>query len=570
MTRDTNEPMGVLTLKLLEFQSTCVSNVFQLNGRLQGGSQLYDHDDPRCRFIFIHSPHSRAHLKLSKEMLDCTFTHHQVMPAFLDFVFPFGDQENMQDFHFSGFREETRLLASDRELSIPALGRSGRDIRLCYNLKSVESSNSNPKMPWSIRQVAVYHSFDVETGKSFWTVIKGNQLLKNRIEAATVLATSGRGILNSFENTASSFSSALATHLAICDWCDEEWRWYLNDLEEKLRNATLNSLAIPIIKKPSPTEEPPRQITKQSSPSVFRQFSNFTKASRKTGSSWTWSSNGNLDMEKQQIQLSFPQPSEPVSTPGRPPPPPKLPPGIPGVIHNENDNDDNRFTFGDLQQVQYLEECANEVFLVLEANVDVLEELREHYQSTIKDDDFPENIKTGCKREFVRFEKRLSSITANLRRQRSRTQNFQRLLGERKSLLYGILKHCGIEASNDLATKSQFSAKRMEAMTEQMHQIAQKTKEETVSMRIITLVTLFFLPGTFISVSLLFEYLLTLRLNTKTIMSTDIIHFQAESNTYGKIFQLGALELYLAITIPLMVVTFAAWYLVYRWLNRRE
>jgi len=52
-------------------------------------------------------------------------------------------------------------------------------------------------------------------------------------------------------------------------------------------------------------------------------------------------------------------------------------------------------------------------------------------------------------------------------------------------------------------------------------------------------------------------------------MSTDIIHFQAESKTSGKIFQLGALELYLAITIPLMAVTFAAWYLVYRWLNRR-
>ncbi|TVY37913.1 hypothetical protein LOCC1_G008368 [Lachnellula occidentalis] len=545
--------MGVLTLELSEFQSTCVSNVFQLNGRLQGGSQLFDHHDPRCRFIFIHSPHSRAHLKLSKEMLECTFTHHQVMPAFLDFVFPFGDQENMQDFHFSGFREETRLLASDGELSIPALGRSGRDVRLCYNLKSVESSNSNPKMPWSIRQVAVYHSFDVETGKAFWTVIKGNQLLKNRIEAATVSATSGRGNLNSFETTASSFSSTLATHLAICDWCDEEWRWYLNDLEEKLRNATLNSLAIPMTTKPTPIAEPPRQIIKQSSASVFRQVSNFTKASMKIGSWSTWSSNGNLDMEKQQIRPSFPQPSELISTPGRPPPPPKLPPGISCAIQNDKDQDDDRFTFGDLQQVQYLEECANEVFLVLEANVDVLEELRDHYQSIMKDEDFPGNIKTGCRREFARFEKRLSSITVDLRRQRSRTQNFQHLLGERKSLLYGILKHCGIEASNHLAMKSQFSAKRMEDMTEQMHDIAQKTKEETVSMRIITLVTLFFLPGTFIS----------------TIMSTDIIHFQAESPTSGKIFQLGALELYLAITIPLMAVTFAAWYLVYRWLNRR-
>jgi Mg2+ and Co2+ transporter CorA len=43
----------------------------------------------------------------------------------------------------------------------------------------------------------------------------------------------------------------------------------------------------------------------------------------------------------------------------------------------------------------------------------------------------------------------------------------------------------------------------MEAMTESMHDLAVKTKQETVSMKIITLVTLFFLPGTFIAVSCL-------------------------------------------------------------------
>lgn len=51
-----------------------------------------------------------------------------------------------------------------------------------------------------------------------------------------------------------------------------------------------------------------------------------------------------------------------------------------------------------------------------------------------------------------------------------------------------------------LAEKAQQSAAKMEVMTEKMHEIAVKTKKETVSMRIITLVTLFFLPGTFISV----------------------------------------------------------------------
>lgn len=37
-------------------------------------------------------------------------------------------------------------------------------------------------------------------------------------------------------------------------------------------------------------------------------------------------------------------------------------------------------------------------------------------------------------------------------------------------------------------------------MTKEMNDIALKTQTETVSMKIITLVTLFFLPGTFISV----------------------------------------------------------------------
>ena len=41
----------------------------------------------------------------------------------------------------------------------------------------------------------------------------------------------------------------------------------------------------------------------------------------------------------------------------------------------------------------------------------------------------------------------------------------------------------------------------MAKMTQDMNEISRKTKIETVSMRVITLVTLFFLPGTFVSVS---------------------------------------------------------------------
>lgn len=53
-----------------------------------------------------------------------------------------------------------------------------------------------------------------------------------------------------------------------------------------------------------------------------------------------------------------------------------------------------------------------------------------------------------------------------------------------------------------LAEKAQMSAVKMEVMTKAMHGIADQTKVEASNMTIITLVTLFFLPGTFVSVSL--------------------------------------------------------------------
>lgn len=52
-------------------------------------------------------------------------------------------------------------------------------------------------------------------------------------------------------------------------------------------------------------------------------------------------------------------------------------------------------------------------------------------------------------------------------------------------------------------------------------------------------------------------------------MSTDIIQFQSPEES-GKIFQLEALKLYLAITIPMMLIVFAAWAIVYRYVNRKQ
>jgi hypothetical protein len=117
----------------------------------------------------------------------------------------------------------------------------------------------------------------------------------------------------------------------------------------------------------------------------------------------------------------------------------------------------------------------------------------------------------------------------------------------------------------------------MELVTDSMHQIAKKTEQETVSMKIITLVTLFFLPGTFISVSQAQTYFKTIRqypnrlLTMKfrylqTIMSTDILQFSSNQEEFSP----KALQIYLAVTIPFMALTFGAWRVLYVLSKRRE
>lgn len=97
--------------------------------------------------------------------------------------------------------------------------------------------------------------------------------------------------------------------------------------------------------------------------------------------------------------------------------------------------DDEDFTFKNLQLVQYFQEKANEVAPVLEANIDILTEMKEHYQYIFNSKDFPDEIKKNCETEFAHFEKRVNGIITDLQRQKSRTAILQTLLGDRKSLV---------------------------------------------------------------------------------------------------------------------------------------
>lgn len=111
-----------------------------------------------------------------------------------------------------------------------------------------------------------------------------------------------------------------------------------------------------------------------------------------------------------------------------------------------------------------------------------------------------------------------------------------------------------MQTNQRLALEAQESAEKMTQMTEEMRVSARKTENETVSMKVITLVTLAFLPGTFVS----------------TLMSTDIIHFNKTTDgDIERVYSSQALILFAKISFPIMVATFLAWLVVYNWVKRK-
>lgn len=111
---------------------------------------------------------------------------------------------------------------------------------------------------------------------------------------------------------------------------------------------------------------------------------------------------------------------------------------------------------------------------------------------------------------------------------------------------------------------SKTSAISTQRLTEKMEGMSAQAVKETMMMRVIAVLTILFLPGTFISVSQ--QALWTASANkSQTLMSTDIVKHDPDTRNLiiGR-FSPGALWLYIALTLPLTTVTMLAYVAVYK------
>ena len=434
------------------------------------------------------------------------FTHFQVMPEFVDFLFPFGFRSYAQDFYFSGFRQRTQLAEHGRNAA-PNAKPIDKRFQICFNLKSVEPSDSDD---WSIRHCAVHHSFDLKEVRTSWIILKGDELMKRRIESAT--SDRGPHQPSDFNSLSGAFKASLETHMIFCDWSAENWRWYINSLEDKFQAMTRRTFSAPVhvpFLLTAATDQfdfKPRTNTDTSKISMFsRALTQMTeKASPRTAIKHQKSAPQTNENPETRISQPLPPDEDDDEESDDEPQSPRRP----NEVKVEDETRD--FSFSKLRKVHQVAEKANEAVLVLRQNIIVLTQLRQYYRSISRRKDFPRDLAKSCKDAIDEFELRIDGVEHDMQTQILRLETLLRLLEDRKTLVRRTIQstesaklrqyqlHSILDYQNTQANR--YSTKSMYTMTEDMNDIARKTKIETVSMKVITLVTLFFLPGTFISV----------------------------------------------------------------------
>ncbi|KAJ9656960.1 hypothetical protein H2201_008363 [Coniosporium apollinis] len=176
----------------------------------------------------------------------------------------------------------------------------------------------------------------------------------------------------------------------------------------------------------------------------------------------------------------------------------------------------------DLQTVQAYEDKTNEAIMILEANLDVMTSLRGFYEALLKNKAFPLTTETACFDGVNMFAAQINNMIHDFKMHIARAKLLIRISADRKSL---ILQHLQSQATQ-----------KMEDLTSMSH-------KEAIVMRIITIVTLIYLPATFVS----------------TFFSTDIIKYE-NPNGGSASFSKSALERWLQVTLPLTALTlFIGW-----------
>lgn len=354
-------------------------------------------------------------------------SHFQVMPSFLDIMFTFKARENPHT--RTRFSYEMCLGKSQARLALPSMRISGFRFQHCFNLIGVEKDEKQHE-PWLIRQTAAYHSFDVAYHRSTWIVLKGNKLIRDRLEASTATY---RKRHPEYPNTAQGcFLANLRSHMLIFQWSAENWEPYIDYLEKmlsRLRTIAKHGPVLEFAKEDGIERNLNRNETWATlSSRKDTGLSETTKApsspARSGGVFGVFRSSSGLDsLLKQHTSNTAPVPTNPTSTDGQ-----------------DQDWDlEGMFSFDKVQSLHHIGGRVQEAINILAQNKRLLEEVKRYFQNLIDSPSFLSFVDLQAHTEGMTvFFRGIDKIVGELESHQSRLQDMLRDV-EKNTALVSIL-----------------------------------------------------------------------------------------------------------------------------------
>ncbi|KAF4481302.1 hypothetical protein CGGC5_v010840 [Colletotrichum fructicola Nara gc5] len=454
--------------------------------------------DPHVRHLFIASEDSRSPLNCSMDMLKLVGSYHQIDPSFLESVHTFGAQDDPIDCGLAHFRASDSLQCSKRDqIELKRLGRSGRNLQLSYLLRSVEYSDSGSTgvWGWQIRQAANYHSFDVNTGRSFWLTIKGNDLFEKRIkDTCHLLDIPSETAQLDKVDVSPYLKASLDTHVVYLSWCDENWRSFINDVEAAVRKIVdpVNGALVDdhIDRSNGRANSWPRSLQGHRQLTLLSKSQTWSNASGSPGEAPPMLSRM-LNSTSSTLGSWLKREKNPVSDPEKGNPAPEQSQNLSFISSTLDPHGTlDRFRFRDLQSLHKHADVVQKTSLVLELNIGVLRDIDDYYKylAATEFQDTPQ-----AKAIIEEFLREVSAISRRLETRMKQLRSLNAYLDQGMALYEKVLQ----QRSNQIST---MFAEIAMANNQQMQQISDKTAKQTTSMHVITVATLFFLPATFVAV----------------------------------------------------------------------
>lgn len=487
---------------------------------------------------FIHADSSRDPLGCSKEQLTHIFTHVQVMPSFLEHVFTLymRDEPHLraafQSEEYSGSHGFVSGNVSD----------DGARIQHCFNLVGVEYEPKKGEPPFSHRQTAAYYTFDLVSGKSTWIILKANQAISQSV----IDFTKAPNKPNQPSTLSNAFSVGLCSHLLLFEWVIQNWTPYINFLQEQYSNVLTKAAHLPVSAMTDDKEMMGR---------ISRRSTMLTQGSDK--------SNSNTPVAK------------------------------------------DPFTFDQLQGLHRSARRIQNGLTALEQSQAVVGAIIQHFESLSTSEDFRQRLDFNSS-AFRSFLRKSTRYLRELESQRNRLGLVQAEVDRTISLVSkcsavnlslwwwetgkawrrgavekgasrltsaqydGILQHLSMRIGESYAHLAKSSTDNMEDLTRQ-------AKREAVSVHAITLLTLFFLPATFVAVRLgplvrhrPATWILT---GLQTFFGSGVVEFEKKASTDGLGYwtvRWGAVRLFAIVCGPLTLLVFSLWAVTYWFMSSRR